>query len=135
VYNAFAGYIDAIDYTTGTLVIEQDEGVGAKIRINDPTGKYGLENSQRPIAYFDDRSALTLRTPRYGLLLGFLCASLAMLTRTMLSVQARTGLSAQMAASTRPSQWCVLLVMLCINRALSRQPSSIDACMPSGTHP
>jgi hypothetical protein len=36
-----AGYIDAIDYTTGTLSIEQDGGPGAKVRINDPTGRYG----------------------------------------------------------------------------------------------
>eukprot|EP00953_Heterococcus_sp_UTEX-ZZ885_P036867 18976-Heterococcus_DN1.PRE.1 len=65
------GYIDAIDYTTGTLIIEQDGGIGARIRINDPTGRYGLTNIERLDAVLDDRFCVDPENPTIRSATGF----------------------------------------------------------------
>eukprot|EP00953_Heterococcus_sp_UTEX-ZZ885_P023011 12678-Heterococcus_DN1.PRE.1 len=62
------GYIDAIDYATGTLTIEVDGGTGAKVRINDPTGQYGRASSG---TQFDDRFCVDPENPTIRSATGF----------------------------------------------------------------
>jgi hypothetical protein len=63
------GYIDGIDYATGTLTIEIDGGTGAKVRINDPTGVHGRANSAT--GGFDDRFCLDPENPTIRSATGF----------------------------------------------------------------
>ncbi len=59
--NAGAGFIRAIDYAKGELLVGPDTGGPpvARVRINDPSGAYGLRNSAKTGgAAFDDRFAV-----------------------------------------------------------------------------
>eukprot|EP00953_Heterococcus_sp_UTEX-ZZ885_P034607 17903-Heterococcus_DN1.PRE.1 len=67
--HTFTGYIDAIDYATGTLSIEQDGGPGAKVRINDPTGRYGRATITDPA--FDARFCVDPDNPTIRSATGF----------------------------------------------------------------
>jgi hypothetical protein len=57
--NAGAGFIRSIDYTKGEMLVGPDTGtVTARVRINDPAGRYGAVNSAKVGgAAMDDRFA------------------------------------------------------------------------------
>jgi hypothetical protein len=66
------GYIDKIDYASGTLTIEVDGGSGALVRINDPTGAFGRANINSPFAaFFDERFCVDPENPTIRSATGF----------------------------------------------------------------
>jgi hypothetical protein len=65
-----AGYIDSIDYNAGELVIEANDGPGsgAKVRLNDPLGRFGIIQNG---SGFDERFQVDADNPTVAAATGF----------------------------------------------------------------